>query len=182
MRIISGKYRGRRFDPGSKFTARPTTDQAKESLFNILNNIIDFEEVKVLDLFSGTGSISYEFASRGCKSIDSVEMNQNHYNFIRSVIDTLKIDTISTIKADAFKFIEKNKKQYDLIFADPPFDLPNYDTLIEKILEGNLLTQDGLLIIEHSDKTNLDKFAAFLQSKRVYGKVCFSFFCKKKQF
>lgn len=180
MRIISGKYGGRKFDPGNKFSARPTTDQAKESLFNVLNNMIDFEDVKVLDLFSGTGSISYEFASRGCQSIDSVEMDNNHHAFIKSTIKALEADSITAIKADAFKFVDKNSKQYDLIFADPPFDLPNIDIIVEKILTSNILTENGLLVIEHSIRTDLDKYVSFLHSKRVYGKVCFSFFCKKK--
>ncbi|MCT4638599.1 MAG: RsmD family RNA methyltransferase [Bacteroidales bacterium] len=179
MRIVSGKYKGRRFDPGKKFVARPTTDFAKENLFNVLSNIIDFSDIEVLDLFGGTGSISYEFASRGAKSIDCVEMNHNHYSFIKSVINDLKIDTINTYKADVFKFLSRCRKKYDVIFADPPFDMENIPEVAKMVFENDMLSPEGVLIMEHSAKTDFSEYSSFLHETRVYGRVCFSIFFKK---
>lgn len=176
MRIVSGYLKGRRFSPPSSFKARPTTDYAKENLFNILNNRIDFESLDVLDLFSGTGSISFEFASRGCKNITSVELNYRHFSFIKKCIEELKINqVIHPIKGDSFKFIEKSTDAFDLIFSDAPFDLTKADNLPDLIFQSDLLKPNGLYIMEHSDKKSFDNHPNFIE-KRKNGKVHFSFF------
>ncbi|MBN2166251.1 MAG: RsmD family RNA methyltransferase [Marinilabiliaceae bacterium] len=176
MRIVSGYLKGRRFSPPSSFKARPTTDFAKENLFNILNNRINFEETKVLDLFSGTGSISFEFASRGCKDITSVELNFNHYKFIKKCAEDLELNSIvKCIKGDCFKYIEKCTKEYDIIFSDPPFDLTKADDLPILVLSTNILKKDGLFILEHSDKKSFSKHPNFIENRN-YGKVNFSIF------
>jgi len=176
MRIISGKFRRRSIFPPKSFRARPTTDVAKESLFNILENQLDIEELKVLDLFSGTGGISYEFASRGCEDITSVELNYMHFGFIKKTIAELKLEKeIKAVKSNAFVFIKHIKEQYDLIFADPPYDLKNLETLPDEIFNNNLLKPDGLLILEHSEQNNFNAHPNFTNHKK-YGSVNFSFF------
>jgi len=175
MRIISGIYGGRRIETGKKFKARPTTDMAKESLFNILQNRIDFSDIKVLDLFSGTGSISYEFASRGCTDITSVESNYQHYLIIKETIKKLGEKHIKSIKGDAFSFIKKTSDHFNLIFADPPYDLSDFEKIPGLILGCRLLEDNGLLIIEHPEKYNFSDFPEFTE-ERSYGKVHFSFF------
>lgn len=174
MRIISGKYKGRRIPVRKNFPSRPTTDFAKENIFNILNNHYDFEGLKVLDLFAGTGSISYEFASRGAV-VTCVEINYRSFKFIQETIRDLGFDNLRAIKADVFKFIEKDSNSYDLIFADPPFQLPELETIPDRILSKNLLNEEGWLILEHSDQM---KFTAHekLFNTRSYGSVNFSIF------
>ena len=176
MRIIGGEMKGRLFNPGKNFKARPTTDFAKENLFNILNNRIDFEETKVLDLFAGTGSISFEFASRGCNSVTSVEMDHVHYAFISSVIKQLKLEkTIHLLRYDVLKFIPRCTENYDLIFADPPYQLKSLKEIPDLILKHGLINKDGMLILEHGKS---DNFASHpnLFEEREYGSVHFSFF------
>jgi 16S rRNA (guanine966-N2)-methyltransferase len=175
MRIVGGKYKGRHFTPGKKFKARPTTDIAKESLFNILQNMVDFETIKVLDLFAGTGSISFEFASRGCTDITAVEINFNHVSFIRETINKLNEPNIRVIKTNAFVFTGHYKEQYDLIFADPPYDLRNLHEVPGSIFRNNLLKQGGLFILEHSGQYDFSKLPQFKELRR-YGSVHFSFF------
>lgn len=176
MRIISGTLKGRRFTPPSGFKARPTTDFAKENLFNVLNNQICFEEIKVLDLFAGTGSISFEFASRGCTNITSIELNFKHHQFIAKTAGELNLKNVMTvIKADAFRFVEKVAGPYDLIFADPPFDLEKASDLPQTIADRNLLGPEGIFILEHSDKKDYSQHPLFIEV-RAYGKVNFSFF------
>ncbi|MCU4156895.1 RsmD family RNA methyltransferase [Carboxylicivirga sp. A043] len=176
MRIISGLLKGRRFSPPKSFSARPTTDIARESLFNVLNNRVDFEDLSVLDLFGGTGSISYEFASRGCEAITTVELNYKHFSFIKSMIKEFQLDnSISVIKADVFKYLKKCSFKYDLVFADPPFDLKDFETIPDRFFENNLLKEDGVFILEHSDKKSFDNHPRFSEVKK-YGKVHFSFF------
>ena len=178
MRIIGGEYRGIRVDLPGNFRARPTTDMAKESLFNILANKVDFSKIKVLDLFSGTGSISFEFASRGCKEIVLVENNFVHYKHIRSVIDRLKLkDVIDSIKGDVFKYVKNCSEQFHLVFADPPYALEKIETLPEIILNSDILLKGGTLIFEHDFHYQFNKIAGF-REKRVYGSVNFSFFEK----
>lgn len=175
MRIVGGKYKGRHFTPGKSFKARPTTDMAKESLFNILQNTIDFEEIKVLDLFAGTGSISFEFASRGCTNITTVEINFNHVNFIKETIAKLDETNIRLVKTNAFVFAEHFKEQYDLIFADPPYDMRNFSEVPDLIFRNNLLRENGLFILEHSGEYDFSKLPQFRELRR-YGSVHFSFF------
>ena len=178
MRIISGKLKGRRLTPPTNISARPTTDFAREGLFNVLLHRIDFEETTALDLFAGTGSVSLELISRGCKNVTAIELNERHCAFIRKACAELKIDNLLLIKSDAFRFIDKTRHQYDLIFADPPYDLPKLTEIPDLILKNNLLTDDGLLILEHSVKNNFAEHPNFVE-QRHYGNVYFSFFEKK---
>jgi len=181
MRIIGGELKGRLFKPGKNFKARPTTDFARENLFNILNNTIDFEEIKVLDLFAGTGSISFEFASRGCKSVTTVEMDHVHYAFINSVIQQLKLEKeIRLLRYNVLKFIPSCVDKYDLIFADPPYQLAVIKEIPDMIFKYQLLHTDGILILEHGKN---DNFAAHpnLYQQRIYGSVHFSFFRNRQE-
>lgn len=177
MRIVSGVLKGRLFNPPTNFKARPTTDIAKESLFNILNNFIDYESTNVLDLFSGTGSISYEFASRGCPSVISVEKNFHHFKFIKKCIDDFKLDNIiKPLNTDVFIYLTKVTGQtFDLIYADPPFDLTSLDKIPDIVMESNILKNDGLFILEHGANNNFENHKNFSQMRK-YGKVCFTFF------
>ena len=175
MRIVGGLYKGRIFTPGKSFKARPTTDFAKENLFNILENRINWEETAALDLFSGTGSISYELISRGCNHVTSVEINFHNCKFISEVKSILKISNLQIIRDDAFHFIHKTKKQFNLILADPPFDMKNFAELPGKILSTNILHHTGLLIVEHNKHQNFDNLPQFFELRK-YGSVNFSFF------
>ncbi len=175
MRIISGLWKGRRIQVSNDIKARPTTDFAKEGLFNLLNNEIDFEDLEVLDLFSGTGSISFEFISRGAQNSTAIEMNDKHCQYIRKAASILKTDKLILIKADVFRFLTSSRKQYDLIFADPPYDLKNLEEIPGIVFSKQLLKQDGLLVFEHSSKHDFSKHPHFA-SHRAYGNVNFSFF------
>jgi 16S rRNA (guanine(966)-N(2))-methyltransferase RsmD len=174
MRIISGTYKGRVFSPGKSFKARPTTDLAKESLFNILTNTIDFEDTKVLDLFAGTGSISLEFLSRGSTEVTMVELNFKHIQFIKSVLAKLNLKA-RVIRADVQKYIASDHKKYDIIFVDPPYDHPNFKEIAVQILENNLLAENGTLIIEHPKEYDFKELPGYRDTRK-YGKVHFSFF------
>lgn len=181
MRVVSGELRGRRFSPPESFSARPTTDFAKENLFNVLANIIDFEEIKVLDIFSGTGSITYEMVSRGCTDVTSVELNYNHQKFIAKTISEFGIKKQAhSIKADAFKFVQNTTETYDLIFADPPFDLERASELPDIIISRHLLREGGIFILEHSGAGKYNAHPNFVQT-RSYGKVNFTFFKDDKK-
>lgn len=176
MRIVSGELRGRRFDPPESFDARPTTDFAKENIFNVLANIIDFEDVKVLDLFAGSGSISYEFASRGCTDVTSVERNKIHHRFIVKTAQQFGIaDALHVINGDALKFIKGTTDTYDLIFADPPYAMPEVDQLPDLVINRGLIRPEGFFILEHSGAGRFNKHPNFWQT-RAYGKVNFTFF------
>jgi 16S rRNA (guanine966-N2)-methyltransferase len=176
MRIIGGTFKSRVFRPGKNFRARPTTDFARENLFNILSNRYDFDNKCILDLFSGTGSISFEFASRGCSNITCVELDHLHYAFICSVIDKLGLKkVINPLNADAFRVIKKIGQQFDLIFADPPYELKQLSNIPDLIMNGSLLTKEGLFILEHGKTTDFSTHPDFLEI-RVYGSVHFSFF------
>ena len=177
MRIISGRYRGRTIQPPRNLRARPTTDFAKENLFNVLVNIVDFEEVDVLDLFSGTGSISYEFASRDARSVTSVELNSVHHNFIRQTARELGFDNFYAVKANAFLYLKSCAKQFDLIFLDAPYDLEGSEEVVKLVFERELLREDGILIFEHSKDKDFSQHENFWQL-RSYGSVQFSFFKK----
>jgi len=175
MRIVGGQYRGRIFDPGKKFKARPTTDMAKESLFNVLQNSIDFESIRALDLFSGTGSISYELASRGCTDVTAVEINVAHIQFIKEVIEKLGEKHIRVVKSNVFVFAAHIKEQFDLIFADPPYDHPKFAEVAGLIFKNKLLKPDGLFILEHSGDFDYSSHPNFRELRR-YGSVHFSIF------
>ena len=175
MRIISGKYKGRHFDIPRSFKARPTTDFAKENLFNILNNTIDFEETKALDLFSGTGSISLELLSRGCQEVTSVEMDSLHFSFLKKSQATLNDNNWKIVRDDVFRFIRRCTAQYDLIFADPPYALKELSEIPDMILSGNMLKEGGLFIFEHGKDYDFSQHPRFVRHI-AYGSVNFSFF------
>jgi 16S rRNA (guanine(966)-N(2))-methyltransferase RsmD len=177
MRIVSGKYRGRVITPPRNLRARPTTDFAKENLFNVLSNLVDFEEIDVLDLFSGTGSISYEFCSRGAQSVTSVEVNSVHNAFIRKTARELGFANLYATHANVFLYLKSCGKQFDLIFSDAPYDLEGSEEVIELVFERELLKEDGFLVFEHSKDKKFEDHPYFWQS-RSYGSVQFSFFKK----
>ncbi len=176
MRIISGTHKGRRFQVGSKFKARPTTDFAKETLFNVLQNLYDFEGLHILDLFGGTGSISYEFASRGAANILTIEKNSKHFEYIQRNKVSLGFDnTIKTVKADVFSYLTKLTQKFDIVFADPPFDLEEASKLPDLIFSLDILAENSIFIFEHSSDKDFSKHPHF---KRLVkrGSVNFSFF------
>ena len=176
MRIISGKYKGRRISPPKGLPVRPTTDMSKEALFNVLNNHFSFEGLKILDLFAGTGNISYEFASRGSTPITSVDGDFGCVKFIKQVATEFDFNIAAT-KSDVFTYLEKCKTSYDIIFADPPYalDQATFEKIVSLIFEKELLNQDGMMVIEHSKYTKLDHMINF-SFKKSYGGSIFSFF------
>jgi 16S rRNA (guanine966-N2)-methyltransferase len=176
MRIISGKYKGRRISPPKGLPVRPTTDMSKEALFNVLNNHFSFEGLKVLDLFSGTGNISYEFASRGSSPITSVDGDFGCVKFIKQVATEYDFNIAAT-KSDVFKFLERNNATFDVIFADPPYalDQATFEKIVLLVFEKNTLNEDGMMVIEHSKYTKLDHMIHF-SFKKSYGGSIFSFF------
>ena len=175
MRIIGGKFGGKHLSPPKNLPVRPTTDFAKEGLFNILNNVVDFEELLVLDLFCGTGNISLEFASRGAKKILSIDNHSPCLNYIKDVSKQLGLKNIFTERADVFSFLSKSHAQYDLIFADPPYELKNIESIYDFVFDNKCLLNDGILIIEHGAKTNFKSKKYFIEIRK-YGNVHFSFF------
>lgn len=175
MRIIGGQYGGRKIQLPKTFSARPTTDYAKESLFNILTNYIDFESIKVLDLFAGTGSISYEFVSRGCNDVTLVESNSKNAAVVKKLVENFGMTQIKVINTDAIRFIKNLPGKYDIIFADPPYEMPGINEIPDLILTANILNPNGWLIMEHSSNHSFINHPNFLQN-RVYGSVNFSFF------
>jgi 16S rRNA (guanine(966)-N(2))-methyltransferase RsmD len=177
MRIVGGIFKSRIFIPGKNFKARPTTDIAKEGLFNILENRYDFGNKTVLDLFSGSGSIGYEFISRGCKEATMVEKDFVHHRFIVDVLKKLNIDNARIFKADVFAFIKNYKGSFDFIFADPPFDLMNFTEVPNIVLESDILKKEGLFILEHPKEFDFSEHKYFSENRK-YGKVNFSFFEK----
>lgn len=176
MRIISGIYKRRRFDVPKSFKARPTTDFAKENIFNVLANYLDFSEgLTALDLFAGTGSISIELVSRGCEKVVSIEKEPAHYNFISKVLKELDTDKCFLIRGDVFKYVTRTREPFDFIFADPPYDLPDLQTIPDLIFANNLLKEDGVFVLEHGKENNFEDHPHFVE-KRVYGSVNFSIF------
>jgi 16S rRNA (guanine966-N2)-methyltransferase len=175
LRIIGGSYRGRRIVPPHGFKARPTTDFARESLFNILNNRVDFEEIRVLDLFSGTGSISYEFASRGTKEIHLIEMDPKHIAGIKRIIKDLGFSAIRPIHIDVKAFLKTCTVKYDVVFADPPYELSWLEEIPDIVTGSGVIAPDGFFILEHPRNMSFSKHRLFFEH-RSYGGVNFSFF------
>ena len=176
MRIITGKYGGRKINPPSKMPhTRPTTDVAKEGLFNILENNISIEGIKTLDVFGGTGSISYELASRGASDLTIIEKDSKMHAFIQKSITDLKIESCRVIKMDVFRFLDTTNETYDLIFAGPPYALKNIDDLPVIIKDKKLLDLNGWFILEHTPANNYEKYPMF-KSSRNYGTTIFSIF------
>ena len=177
MRIISGSHKGRILRPPEGLPVRPTTDMAKESLFNILNNYIDFDEVKVLDLFAGTGNISLEFASRGAKSVLSIDLNVRCTDYISKMIAEFKFANSAVIRTNVLAFLARPAGSYDVIFADPPYDLENREKVPELVFENNWLADEGWLVMEHDKRISFKDHPLFYEERR-YGKIHFSFFLK----
>lgn len=180
MRIISGRYKGRRLEIPSSFKARPTTDFAKENLFNILNNWIDWEGLSALDLFGGTGSISFELVSRGCVKVISIEKSAQNYSFIEKTKKLLDAKELCSYKMDVFKYLSICKEQFDFIFADPPYDLEFLTEVPKLVLEKDLIKEGGTFIMEHSKANDFSNLPYFCE-KRVYGSVNFSIFRKENE-
>ncbi len=175
MRIIRGKYGRRRFDVPTNITARPTTDFARENIFNVLENMVDFEGLSALDLFAGTGAITFEFLSRGCADVTAVEKASTQYNFIKKVAQQLNVDNLTLIKGDALKFIDTCTKKFDLIFADPPYDMPDFASVPVKILGSQMLKPGTIIVVEHSKNHDFSTLPHFIDH-RTYGSVNFSIF------
>jgi len=175
MRIISGKFKSRRLQVPANITARPTTDFAKEGLFNFLNNIIDFEQVTVLDLFAGTGSISLEFISRGSRQVVAVEKCKTQTNFILQTINNLNINNLTLFRSDVFQFLKTCKTSFDFIFADPPYDLNNFAQIPDIVLNANILNSYGIFVLEHSAHHDFSSHSRFTNHRK-YGNVNFSVF------
>ena len=175
MRIITGKYKGRHFDIPRTFKARPTTDFAKENIFNVLLQYVDFEDATALDLFSGTGSITLELLSRGCAQVVSVELDRDHHRFICECIKSLKDANALPLRADAFRFLKSCKMQFDFVFADPPYALKELPTLPDLIFEKTLLKPDGVFVLEHGKNYDFSQHPHFVEH-RSYGSVNFSLF------
>lgn len=175
MRIIRGKYGKRRFSVPKNISARPTTDFARENIFNVLENIEDFEGRSALDLFAGTGAISLEFLSRGCKEVVAVEKASVQANFIKSVIQTLNEHNLQLVKGDVFRYLENVDRKFDFIFADPPYDHPRFGEIPEAILKSQAIGPGTIFIMEHSKNFDFSALPYFRQ-QRVYGSVNFSIF------
>lgn len=181
MRIVGGTFGGRRFSPPAKIPARPTTEVAKEGLFNMLNNTIDFEGLKTLDLFGGTGSISYELASRGAADLTLVERDQTSIDFIRKTTKELGIDHIlHIVRSDVFKFMKHSTDQYNFIFAGPPYALRNIDELPLLVFEKNMLLPNGIFVLEHTPRNDYQKHPRFQRMKN-YGTTVFTFFTQPNE-
>ncbi len=175
MRIIGGKYKGRRINPPGNFKARPTTDFAREGLFNILNNRVDFENLIVLDLFAGTGSISYEFASRGAGSVHLVEKDVKHISGIRKILKELDLENVRPIHIDVKAYLKTCSIRYDIVFADPPYELPWLSELPDLVTQAGVIKEDGFFILEHPRDLSFTSHKLFFEHRN-YGGVNFSFF------
>ncbi len=175
MRIIGGRHHRRIIHPPSGLPVRPTTDKAKEALFNVLNHHIDFEAVRVLDLFAGTGNISFEFASRDASEVMAVDNNARCIRFIRQVKETLQMDNITCIRADVLRFLPNTPGTFDVVFADPPYNMKGISELPDKVLSNRVLKEEGIMIIEHPADISFESHPSF-QQQRNYSKVHFSFF------
>lgn len=175
MRVISGKYKGKKFFPPKKFPSRPTTDMSKEALFNIIDSKVYFEDLAVLDLFAGTGNISLEFLSRGVKRVVSVDESFIAYKFQNKIQKEIAADNWNILKQDAFKYISMIEQKFDLIFADPPYGLEGAEDLPSLIKERDILEKDGMLIIEHGHETTFVGTPYFVEVRN-YGGVFFSLF------
>ncbi len=177
MRIVGGSLKGRRFNPPAKMKARPTTDMAKEALFNVLSNLIDFEDIEVLDLFCGGGGISLEFCSRGASLVVAVDVDPLVKPYLDKTAAAWDLHNLKTVKADVFKMLKNPQQQFDVVFADPPYADPRFAALPETLLGGNWLKPNGLLILEHGEQHSFEQHTALVMHKH-YGSVNFSIFRK----
>lgn len=178
MRIIAGTLKGRRLNPPANLPVRPTTDMARESLFNILNNYVDYEECAVMDLFSGTGAVAVEFISRGVKSVTAIDINNACTEYIKSEAARLDIRNLHVVRADVFDLLKRANRKFDIVFADPPYALGDLVMLPDLIFEHQVLTEDGIFILEHPREYGFEEHPHFWQHRN-YGKVNFTFFAMK---
>lgn len=175
MRIITGIYKGRHFDIPRSFKARPTTDFAKENIFNVLTQYVDFDGAEALDLFSGTGSISLELVSRGCQTVVSVEMDRDHHRFIQECLKKLNTKACIPIRGDVFRFVKSCRQQYDFIFADPPYALKELPQIPDLILQKGILKENGIFVFEHGKDHDFSEHPNFIEHRQ-YGSVNFTLF------
>ena len=175
MRIIRGKYGRRRFDVPTNITARPTTDFARENIFNVLENLVDIEDARALDLFAGTGAITFEFLSRDCESVTAVEKAATQYNFIKKVAGQLNVRNLTLIKGDVFKFLATVDTPFDIVFADPPYTLEDFGRIPGLILESGAVAPGTIVVVEHSKAYDFSQLPGFIDH-RTYGSVNFSIF------
>ena len=175
MRIITGIYKGRHFDIPRSFKARPTTDFAKENIFNVLTQYVDFDGAEALDLFSGTGSISLELVSRGCQTVVSVEMDRDHHRFIQECLKKLNTEACIPIRGDVFRFVKSCRQQYDFIFADPPYALKELPQIPDLVLQKGILKEDGIFVFEHGKDHDFSDHPNFIEHRQ-YGSVNFTLF------
>ena len=178
MRIIAGTLKGRRLNPPSNLPVRPTTDMARESLFNILNNYVDYEECSVMDLFSGTGAVAVEFISRGVKEVTAVDINNACTEYIKSEANRLGLRNLHVVRTDVFDLLKRANRKFDIVFADPPYALEGLDTLPDLVFGSEVLTEDGIFILEHPREYSFEEHPRFWQHRN-YGKVNFTFFAMK---
>ncbi len=178
MRIIAGNLKGRRLVPPANLPVRPTTDMARESLFNILNNYVDFDDLAVMDLFAGTGAVSFEFVSRGVKEVTAVDVNMACTDWMKKACQQFNVDNIHVVRADVFDLLKRAYKKFDIIFADPPYMLETIPQLPDIIFDKDLLTDDGILVLEHPAEYDFSLHPHFWQHRQ-YSRVNFSFFAKK---
>ena len=177
MRIIAGNLRGRRLNPPTTLPVRPTTDMARESLFNILNNYVDYDECAVLDLFAGTGAVSLEFVSRGAKEVTAVDINAQCVDFIKSSAMQFGVKNLHVVRSDVFDLLKRAYKKFDIVFADPPYALENLAQMPDLVFGKNLLTDDGIFVLEHPKEYQFEEHPHFWQHRH-YGKVNFTFFAQ----
>lgn len=178
MRIIAGSLRGRRLNPPANLPVRPTTDMARESLFNILNNYVDFEECSVMDLFAGTGAVSFEFISRGVREVTSIDINAQCTDYIKAEAARLNVRNLHVVRADVFDLLKRANRQFDLVFADPPYAIENLPLLPDIVFDKHVLTDNGIFVLEHPREYSFEDHPHFWQH-RAYGKVNFTFFAMK---
>ena len=178
MRIIAGNLKGRRLNPPANLPVRPTTDMARESLFNILNNYVDYEECSVMDLFSGTGAVAVEFVSRGVKEVTAVDINNACTEYIKSEANRLGLRNLHVVRTDVFDLLKRANRKFDIVFADPPYALEGLDTLPDLVFGSEVLTEDGIFILEHPREYSFEEHPRFWQHRN-YGKVNFTFFAMK---
>ncbi len=178
MRIIAGTLRGRRLNPPQNLPVRPTTDMARESLFNILNNYVDFDECSVMDLFAGTGAVSLEFVSRGAREVTAIDINAQCTDYIKQCSVQLGVRNLHVVRADVFDLLKRANRRFDIVFADPPYALESLASLPDLVFGAGVLTDDGIFVLEHPREYSFEEHPHFWQH-RAYGKVNFTFFANK---
>ena len=178
MRIIAGTLKGRRLNPPANLPVRPTTDMAREGLFNILNNYVEFDECTVMDLFAGTGAMSVEFISRGVREVTAVDINNACTDYIKSEAQRLELNNLRVVRADVFDLLKRANRKFDIVFADPPYAIEGLETLPGLVFDRQVLTDDGIFILEHPREYSFEEHPHFWQHRN-YGKVNFTFFAMK---